>query len=118
MKSSTRSGPRRGSSASSSSAGSRPASGDASLPISRWIRVWMTMSSNSAASAFGPWPAITPASRMKTSHSAGPSRSKTGRRVVRDVARGQLVEGEVVVRLLERLRRGQDHVRVAVVSFT
>jgi hypothetical protein len=37
----------------------------------------MTMSSNAATSPFGPWPAMTPASRMKTSHSAGPSRSNT-----------------------------------------
>ena len=36
-----------------------------------------------------------------------------GRRVVRDVARRQLVEGEVVVRALERRRRRQDDVGVA-----
>ena len=35
------------------------------------------------------------------------------RRVVRHVARRELVERQVVVRLLERLRRGQDHVGVA-----
>ncbi len=112
-KSSIRSGPRRGSSSASSSAGSRPATGDASMPTSRWISVWMTMSSKAATSPFGPWPATIPASRMKISHSAGPSRSNTGGRVVRHVARGELVEREVVVRLLERLRRREDHVRVA-----
>ena len=77
MKSSTRSGPRRGSSSAISSAGSRPATGEPSLATSRWTSVPITMSSNAPTSASAPCPAAMPARRRYSSHSAGPSPSNT-----------------------------------------
>ena len=63
--------------------------------------------SKASTSASGPCPAATPASRSSVRHSSGcaGSSGSTARRVVRHVARGQLVEGDVVVRALQRRRR-------------
>ena len=103
------------SSSARTSAGSRPASGDCGSATARWISASITKSSSASRSASAPWP-VTIAVRRRSERHSG-SRSGLGlhrrRRVVRDVAHGELVEREVVVRARERRRAGQDHVRVA-----
>ena len=68
--------------------------------------------STSTAGALAGDDAGQPQQRLPLVRLAGLERQH-GRRVVRDVARRQLVEGEVVVRALERRRRRQDDVGVA-----
>ena len=82
---------------------------------SRGERSPATRSSSASTSASGPGPRRSPVSRSRISHSSG-SPAASGehrRRVVGDVADGEAVERDVVVRALERRRRRQDHVGVA-----
>ena len=114
MKSRIRSGPMRGSSAAISSSWLRPCSGECGSPISFAIIVETTNASSASVSASEPWPAAMPGQaqqRLPLGLDLRVGRQRR-RRVVGHVARGELVEGQVVVDALQRRGRRQDHVGV------